>query len=272
MAIGYLLFAILLLKKIMPKCTPCGFECVKASGLERHCKSAKHLRQTTHMCPTCAKPYKTPSGLWKHQQTCSKPLDKDKDKDKDQDLGALMLEQQKAQTQLLTELKAQWTDMVPRLLNPPPVTYNTTNNVLVFLNHDCSNAVNWGDFVAGLKLDLDDSDDLHASIVRTMCAGILELGVHRRPIHCADVKRRKLYLKTGDVWVNDAQIIHQTMADSHTALHQRCRAWLQAWSTTHPDWYTKEAMIERYRKLAVQVTDGLDQEKCLTELSKQAGI
>lgn len=269
----------------MHKCAPCGFECAKASGLERHFKSAKHLRQTTHLCPTCAKPYKTPSGLWKHQQTCNTNsfLDKSKSKSKskessiepskEQDLAALLLEQQKAQTALLTEIKTQWADMAPRLLNPPPVTtYNTTNNVLVFLNHDCSNAVNWGDFVAGLKLDLDDSEDLHATIVRSMCAGIQELGVHRRPIHCADVKRRKLYLKTGDVWVNDAQVIHQTLTDSHTALHQRCRAWLQAWSTTHPDWYTKEAMIERYRKLAVQVTDGMDQEKCLTELSKQAGI
>ena len=269
----------------MHKCAPCGFECAKASGLERHFKSAKHLRQTTHLCPTCVKPYKTPSGLWKHQQTCNPNvsfLDKDKDKDKEksksiepfkeQDLGAL-LEQQKAQTALLTEIKTQWADMVPRLLNPPPVTtYNTTNNVLVFLNHDCSNAVNWGDFVAGLKLDLDDSEDLHATIVRSMCAGILELGVHRRPIHCADVKRRKLYLKTGDVWVNDAELIHQTLADSHTALHQRCRLWLQAWNTTHPDWFLNEAMIDRYRRLAVQVTDGMDQEKCLTELSKQAGI
>ena len=250
----------------MHKCAPCGFECAKASGLQRHFKSAKHLRQTLHCCPTCAKPYKTPSGLWKHQQTCSvNPLEKD--------LHALLLEQQKTQTQLLVELKTQWAEMAPRLLNPPPTTtYNTTNNVLVFLNHDCSNAVNWGDFVAGLKLDLDDSEDLHATIVRTMCAGIQELGVHRRPIHCADVKRRKLYLKTGDVWVNDAQVIHQTLADSHAALHQRCRAWLQAWSTAHPDWYTKESMVDRYRKLAVQVTDGMDQEKCTTELSKHAGI
>ena len=252
----------------MHKCAPCGFECAKASGLQRHYKSAKHLRQTTHTCPSCAKPYKTPSGLWKHQQTCATSLAKAKEKD----LCTLILEHQKTQTQLLVELKTQWADMAPRLLNPPPVTYNTTNNVLVFLNHDCSNAVNWGDFVAGLKLDLDGSDDFHATIVRTMCAGIQELGVHRRPIHCADVKRQKLYLKTGDVWVNDAQVIHQTMADSHAALHQRCRTWLQAWSTTHPDWYTKEAMIDRYRKLAVQVTDGMDQEKCMTELSKHAGI
>ena len=258
----------------MHKCVPCGFECAKASGLERHCKSAKHVRQTTHVCPTCAKPYKTPSGLWKHQQTCAaRPLDQIKKTENENDLCALLLEQQKTQTQLLTELKTQWAAMAPRLLNPPSVTtYNTTNNVLVFLNHDCSNAVNWGDFVAGLKLDLDDTEDFHTTIVRSMCAGIQELGVHRRPIHCADVKRRKLFLKTGDVWVNDAQVIHQTLAESHAALHQRCRLWLQAWSTTHPDWFLHEAMIDRYRKLAVQVTDGMDQEKCLTELSKQAGI
>ena len=260
----------------MHRCATCEFECAKASGLARHERSRKHLLQvskpTTHDCRACGKGYASASGLWKHQQRCAP------------DLRALLLEQHEqlvgqleAQQSLLKAQLAEQQSQLAELAAAPRVTnhhttttQNTTNNVLVFLQNDCSNAVNWADFIAGLTVELEG--DVTDSIVNTVCAAIRELGVHRRPIHCVDVKRRKLYLKTDDVWENDAGKIRAALKASHAVLQQQCRATLQAWDTTHPDWLQHAAEIERYRKLSVQVVEGVDEERCTVAISKSVGL
>lgn len=217
----------------------------------------------------CGKNYASASGLWKHQQRCSSS---------DLDVRTLLKEQGRQHDALLDQLRAQQaqlkeiaTQRITNFTKTEHVTNHvTTNNVLVFLNTDCSNAVNWADFVAGLTVELES--DVTESIVKTVCAGIRELGVHRRPIHCVDVKRRKLYLKTDNVWENDAGKIRAALKASHAVLQNQCRTMLQAWDTTHPEWFTHDAEVERYRKLAVQVTEGVDEERCTVAISKSVGI
>lgn len=260
-------------------CAPCGFESSKASSLARHERSRKHREQMEKemekeketkvcgACATCGKGYASASGLWKHQQRCAP------------DLRELLLDQKRQHDELLDQLKAQQTALeaqqseLKALAAAPRITTThntTTNNVLVFLNTDCSNAMNWADFVAGLTVELEG--DVTESIVKTVCAGIQELGVHRRPIHCVDVKRRKLYLKTDNVWENDADKIREAMRASHTVLQKQCRARLQAWDKTHPEWQVNEAEAERYRRLSVQVVEGVDEERCTVAISKSVGI
>jgi hypothetical protein len=41
------------------------------------------------------------------------------------------------------------------------------------------------------------------SMTRIIMRNLMELEVHRRPIHCTDAKREVLYVKDNDVWVND---------------------------------------------------------------------
>ena len=257
----------------MHRCAPCGFESAKASGLARHERSRKHQEQAAketkacEACGACGKQYASASGLWKHQQRCAP------------DLRELLLDQKRQHDELLERLKAQQTALeaqqseLKALAAAPRITTThntTTNNVLVFLNTDCSNAMNWSDFVAGLTVELEG--DVTESIVKTVCAGIQELGVHRRPIHCVDVKRRKLYLKTDNVWENDADKIREAMRASHTVLQKQCRARLQAWDKTHPEWKVNEAEIERYRRLSVQVVEGVDEERCTVAISKSVGL
>jgi hypothetical protein len=249
------------------QCGPCGFECAKPSGLARHERSQKHQEQMRALkpqssekrCEACGKGYASASGLWKHQQRCAP------------DLRSLLLDQKRQQDELLEQLKVQQAQLAELAVAPRvTTTHNTTNNVLVFLNTDCGNAVNWSDFVAGLTVELEG--DVTESIVKTVCAGIRELGVHRRPIHCVDVKRCKLYLKTDNVWENDAGKIREALRASHTVLQNQCRAMLQAWNTTHPEWKNHDAEVERYRRLAVQVTEGVDEERCTFAISKSVGL
>jgi hypothetical protein len=245
----------------------------------RHEQSRKHLQKVKEKqteCETCGKGYGSVSGLWKHQQKCASELKTllaeqrrqyDEQRKQHDEQRRQHDEQRRQHDELIEEMRQQKQRLVEIAATP---TTKTTNNVLVFLNTDCSNAMNWADFVAGLTVELEG--DMTESIVKTVCTAIQELGMHRRPIHCVDVKRRKLYLKTNNVWENDAGKIETAMKESHTVLQNQCRSMLQAWDTIHPNWDKNDAEMERYRKLVVQVTDGVDEERCTTAISKKVGI
>jgi hypothetical protein len=205
-------------------------------------------------CDACGKAYTSASGLWKHKQRC---------------VHGLLVEQRRQHSELLEELHSQKLKLA-EIAASPPVFTNTTNNILVFLNTDCSNALNWADFVAGLTVELEH--DVTESIVKTVCTGIQALGMHRRPIHCVDVKHRKLYMKTNNVWENDAEKIRQAMQETHTLLENQCRTVLQAWDETRPEWYNHEKEVELYRKLAVQLVEGVDEERCTVAISRSVGL
>jgi len=269
----------------MYRCDACAFECSKQSGLQRHEKTKKHavaaaLRERT--CLRCGKQYQTQSGLWKHDKTCGSDqrydqrYDQGYDQSNDQGYDQSndqSNDQGYEKTQcLLDELKEQQAQIVQLLSKQQHNYYQSTTNVLVLLEKDCGNAPNWLDFVKSLSIRLEN--DLTESIIKTMCAGIEALGAQRRPIHCLDVDR-KVYLKTNDAWESDAVKIQGAFRESNEFLQTRCVKMIQAWDDTHPEWYHKEEKVEEYRKLAVQITEGVDAEgwtkaitqKCLKTLT-----
>jgi hypothetical protein len=233
----------------MFKCDVCAFETAKRSGLDRHTKSRRHLALAAKKaCSTCGKTYHSSSGLWKHAKQCGK-----------EEALRTLLRQQEALVQQLQHTAQHH------------VHHHVHHHkIMVFLNEQCRNAVNWPDFVAGLTIDL--GDDMTESILKTVCAGMRGLGVHERPIHCVDAKKRQLYLKSNDIWENDAEKIKTMLRTSNQVLQNQCRLSLLRWDDVHPNWDLDDVQSERFRKLALQLTEGVDEEKYVHELSKQFGI
>jgi len=286
------------------RCEPCWFECAKLSGLHRHEQSKKHaaaLVMRERRCQRCGKQYQSTSGLWKHAKGClsllTKEIEIDKeigigiDKDKDIDIEkdkeysvqeellrqlkvqqeqiALML-QQNQQNQQNQQMKEKEKEKETTHVHHHYQFHQTTNNFMIFLERECGNAVNWSDFVDGLAITLET--DLTESLVKTMRAGIERLGVHKRPIHCVDADRCKMYLKTNDAWESDAGKIQLALRESNEILQTRCVRMIQAWDETHPEWHSKESKIEEYRLLAVQITEGVDSERCADTLAKSGAL
>jgi hypothetical protein len=74
-----------------------------------------------------------------------------------------------------------------------------------FLNEKCKDALNIMDFVSSLQLQLQDLEETGRlgyiqGISRIFINGLKELDIHKRPIHCSDVKRETLYIKDNDSW------------------------------------------------------------------------
>jgi hypothetical protein len=71
---------------------------------------------------------------------------------------------------------------------------NKTFNLQVFLNEKCKDAMNLGDFVNSMTLELADLEEVGKlgyveGISNIIIRKLNELDVYNRPIHCSDGKR-----------------------------------------------------------------------------------
>jgi hypothetical protein len=97
------------------------------------------------------------------------------------------------------------------------VTNNISNNITnnnqkfnmnIFLNEQCKEALDIMDFVNSLQLTLSDLENTGKvgyvkGVSDIFIRGLRELDVHKRPIHCSDLKREVMYVKDNDVWEKD---------------------------------------------------------------------
>ena len=85
-------------------------------------------------------------------------------------------------------------------------TFNTNNiSINMFLNETCKNAPNLTDFVNQIKVQLEDviytqKHGPEKGITNILVKQLEDVPITERPIHCADVKRKKFYVKDDDEW------------------------------------------------------------------------
>lgn len=85
---------------------------------------------------------------------------------------------------------------------------NRTFNLNLFLNETCKDAMNITDFVKSLQLNTQDLERVGEcgyveGISHALLKGLNELEVHKRPIHCSDLKREIIHIKDKDKWEQD---------------------------------------------------------------------
>jgi hypothetical protein len=94
------------------------------------------------------------------------------------------------------------------------ITNNNTNcnnnkfNLNFFLNEQCKDALNIGDFIDSLQLKLSDLENTARlgyveGISNIFVKGLKELDLYKRPVHCSDIKRETLYIKDEDKWLKE---------------------------------------------------------------------
>jgi hypothetical protein len=217
----------------MPKnadftCVLCDFKCSKKSNYETHCMTKKHLyrvngnfletaemkKNPDHICD-CGKKYETKSGLWKHQKTCKNEKDI-----KEEEIAAMkeiMKYLMKENSEMKTMMMEQQSMMLEVVKNGTTNhSHNTTHtnshnkafNLQFFLNETCKDAMNIGEFVDSLKLQLSDLEKVGEAgyiegITSIIVKNLKELDITKRPVHCTDKKRETVYIKDEDKWEKD---------------------------------------------------------------------
>jgi hypothetical protein len=99
-------------------------------------------------------------------------------------------------------------------------TNNTTNNKFnlnIFLNETCKDAFNISDFISGINVGFKDFENFGrlgyvGSINNILIRELKGIDVHKRPIHCSDLKREVIHVKDNDTWVKDEDKKHMKRA------------------------------------------------------------
>jgi ribosomal protein L37AE/L43A len=170
-----------------------------------------------YSCSMCNKTFNSRSGIWRHNKKYHPSSNKENSIDKNEnncdtdfDLKTMFIQLMKQNKELqnqLFEIAKEKTAITNNTINNNN-TMNNKFNLQIFLNETCKDAMNIQEFIDFCKVQHSDFENFGKygyveSMTRIIMRNLMELEVHRRPIHCTDAKREVLYVKDNNVWVND---------------------------------------------------------------------
>jgi hypothetical protein len=134
-------------------------------------------------------------------------------------------------------------------------TITTTNNIKqkfninIFLNEQCKDAINMGDFIKSLKITFHDLEitrdkSLEESVSTIMLRGLKELDVYKRPIHCTDQKRDVMYIKDEEKWEKDDGNVK--LKESIDTLSKKQMYTLKEWRDSDPELKTNDDKRDKF--------------------------
>jgi hypothetical protein len=208
-------------------CKSCNYECGSQDNYDRHVTTPNHLMNrkepVQYSCDQCSRPFTNRSGLWKHKQKCKKveeansaetvppaaspPITQEmlwETIQKSAELQNFLIDQNKKLMDLATKIQ---TPVAPTISNNSN-TQNNHFNLQIFLNETCKDALNLGDFINSLKLQVEDFETTGKlgyveGISRIFINALKETEVEKRPLHCTDMKREIVYIKDQNEWTKE---------------------------------------------------------------------
>ena len=208
-------------------CELCDYHTSSSKDFNKHLLTKKHTSvcqatpsngDTTKkvlVCENCNKLYNDRSGLWRHKnrglcvilpETTSNTNNTNNDV-----LVEYLLKENKEIKQMIIELAKK--DSYNNCNNTNNNTTHTNShnkafNLNFFLNETCKEAMNIGEFVDSLKIQLSDLEKVGEAgyiegISKIIVKNLKELDITKRPVHCTDKKRETIYIKDEDKWEKD---------------------------------------------------------------------
>lgn len=198
-------------------CEACDYFTSRKSSIDKHFTTAKHLTRTklnnleqtncvdtSYACKKCHKIYKVRNSLWYHEQKCKEVIKNTEflPTEEEKSISMLVIEliksNQNLQKQMMDVCKTSNTTIISN-------NNNKTFNLQVFLNEKCKDAMNLGDFVNSMTLELSDLEEVGKlgyveGISNIIIRKLNELDVYNRPIHCSDGKREIMFVKDDNIW------------------------------------------------------------------------
>ena len=169
-----------------------------------------------------------------------------------------LMEQNQRLQELIIEQARKSNEREERLLElaSRPTTTNINNprvNILNVLNTEYKEAMDISQFLDSIEVSLEDmfytrDKGYVEGLCNVFVKQIENLNIHERPIHCADRKRLKFFVKTDNKWTRDDanKFISRAMSD----ISEKHVNTLAEWKRLHPNWMDVEELRDEY----IQIT------------------
>ena len=252
-------------------CEKCNYVTCNKSDYNKHLLTAKHrmddvwmtkvAEKSQYVC-SCGKSYKYRQGLHKHQQRCNQENKLTIDY---KDMFLNMVKQNK-------DLMNQVTDLIPKVGNNNNNTITNRNkfNINIFLNEECKDAITMNEFIKKIEVSLGNllitqNKGLTEGVSNIFIENMNKLSLHERPMHCTDIKREIVYIKSddnsdkGSSWMKDSENKKLKEAlQKVSAVQQRN---LKKWTQENPNWEQDPILQKEYMRLVKNSTDDLKENK-----------
>lgn len=244
----------------------------------------------------CGKSYKHRQSLYTHQKKCNFIEEKEKqitdivEKKEDEinykECFYALMNQCKLQGEQTTILQNALIDLIPKINNDKQIVskeingnnnqisqnikniQNITNinqnfNISIFLNENCKDAMNIGDFVKKIEVSIKDLlltkekgivDGLSSLII----SHLKEIPLVQRPLWCSDKKKKKLFIKD-ECWKEDVDNEKTNEAIYNVSKIQTKN--INKYIADKPDWKQNDKMKENYIDIVKKTTDSIDDKK-----------
>jgi hypothetical protein len=260
------------------KCDQCDYITKYRNDFKKHCTTRKHLILTSdcqktlndkkHVCE-CGNEYKHRQSLFNHKKICQFCIDNIvpatpnttyDQPNKDNLIEYLIKENAEFKT-LIMELVKKENNTLTNINSNNVNSNNKTFNLQFFLNEQCKDALNIGEFVDSIKVQLSDLETVgHIGYVegvsKILIKNLNELDVVKRPIHCSDLKREVLYIKDDDKWSkenDDKLVIKKAIKD---VANKNIRQ-INEWTNLNPDCKQSDSKKnDQYLKIVMNSMSG----------------
>jgi hypothetical protein len=275
-------------KLIKYECIKCDFLSCNKNDYRRHLQTDKHMKITDDNEKTqitqknskkyecsCGKIYKYASGLSIHKKKCNNVIivkseiknEKENNNNDTVDFKSMfieMLNQNKELQKTIIEQNKTIQEIVPKIGNNNVniVNSNNTNN-LTLLNDKCKDALSMNDFINSIQVDVKHlsytaENGLPNGISNLFLEHYNSLPILKRPLWCADKKRKKLYIKDSE-WHEDKNQEKTKKAIEDLSKIQAKN--VKKYSQENPDWMHNDKKKDDYISIVKQTTEDLDDNK-----------
>lgn len=138
-------------------------------------------------------------------------------------------------------------------------SHNTVNNINLFLNENCKEALSIDEFVKKIEIKLTDllvtkRKGLVNGISNIFIRSLSDLPAKKRPLWCSDKKRKKIFIKE-DAWSEDVNNVKTKKAIKDVSFIQAKN--VVKYTEKNPDWKEKEDKKDEYMDIVKNTTTSI---------------
>lgn len=248
----------------MYNCEFCNYSTNRKYNFNKHENSQKHIKKTKiisheYSCRFCGKSYKYMKSYFNHECLIKK----------NKIIKNNKLVQSKHAINDSTDVKEllnkvlEENQQMKKDLEEVKKNNNKINvNINIFLQTECKQAINWFDFIQSLNIGETEINDvlntnLTASMINVLITGMNKLGIHKRPVHCLDLKRKKLYIRDNNIWIKDQIQTISTISKGEQILQNKYIKAVNSWEKENIDINEElgDKYLEIYQKIFREIND-----------------